>query len=78
MSQDYAGEDPNVIAQRAEQDLNSDWAKHGHRVDDASKGNTHGQGGQGGGVSGRGQGQFGASDSTKVAIISLTMLRCDG
>lgn len=66
MSKAYEGEDLNAIAQRAEQDLDSEWAKHGHRVDDASKGNTAGQGGQGGGVSGRGQGQFGASDSTKV------------
>jgi hypothetical protein len=74
MSQEYAGEDPNVIAKRAEQDLNSDWAKHGHRSDDASKGQTHGQGGQGAGVSGRGPGQYGGSDSTKVNISPPTLL----
>lgn len=66
MSQEYEGEDLNVIAQRAERDLNSDDAKGGARTDDASKGNTHGQGGQGSGVSGPGQGKLGASDSTKV------------
>ena len=68
MSQEYEGEDLNVIAARAERDLNSDRAKQGHRADDATTGNTSGQGGQGGGVSGSGPGQFGASDSTKVYL----------
>lgn len=63
-SQDYEGEDLGVIAARAERDLNSDAAKQGHRIDDATKGNTTGQGGQGSGVSGPKPGQFGASDST--------------
>lgn len=33
MSEEYKGQDPIVIAQQAERDLNSDAAKSGHRTD---------------------------------------------
>lgn len=68
MSQEYEGEDLNVIAARAERDMNSEANKQGAGTDDAAKGNTSGQGGQGSGVSGPGPGKRDASDSTKVSI----------
>src|ERR1700750_4954 len=41
MSKEYEGQDPLEIAKKAETDLNSQWAKEGHRVDDTSRG-AHG------------------------------------
>jgi hypothetical protein len=38
MSSAYEGQDPIAIAKQAEADLNSQGAKHGHRVDDTSRG----------------------------------------
>ena len=42
MSQEYQGQDPNEIAAQAERDLNSRWAKEGHRVDKAAQSAQHG------------------------------------
>ena len=41
MSAEYEGQDPLEIAQRAERDLNSHSAKHGHNADLSS---SHGHG----------------------------------
>lgn len=38
MSSAYEGQDPIAIAKQAEADLNSQGAKHGHRVDDTARG----------------------------------------
>ena len=76
MSKEYEGEDLNVIAARAERDVNSEENKHGVGTDDAAKGNTAGQGGQGGGVGGPGPRKQGASDSTKVYPTTTTPALC--
>lgn len=37
MSQAYEGQDPMVLAQQAERDLNSEWAKNEHKVSDTAR-----------------------------------------
>lgn len=37
MSQAYEGQDPMKLAQQAERDLNSEWAKNEHKVSDTAR-----------------------------------------
>ena len=53
MSAEYEGKDLNQIAAEAEQDVNSRWAKEGHRADDDKAAQSA---------------KYGASDSTKVSV----------